>query len=70
MWNLGILGSKILCVVQNPICVIFGGGVYILFFYFYAVDVEPRDFGVENPMCGPKSYMCNFLYILFSKFFL
>ena len=23
MWNLGILGSKILYVVQNPICVIF-----------------------------------------------
>ena len=34
--------------------------------------MEPRDFGVENPICGPKSYMCfwrwgkYFLFFYFS----
>ena len=32
-----------------------GSGIFI---FIYRRDVEPRDFGVENPMRGPKSYMC------------
>jgi len=130
MWHLGILGSKILCVVQNPICVFsvrttptehdttsatnpatagpttLAAGcallrdiaaadpseirpvvplwwilsdslkpynlilVVLFFIYFYLRDVEPRDFGLETPMCGPKSYMWNFLssYIFFRTF--
>ena len=39
------------------------------YIYFF-LDVEPRDFGVENPMCGPKSYMFNFfLDFSFNLFF-
>ena len=58
-----------MCGPKSYMCNFWWWGIYFIF-YFYAVDVEPRDFGVENPMCGPKSYMCKFLYILFSKFFL
>ena len=38
MWNLGILGSKILCVVQNPICVTFCMYFFRIFSLIFSFD--------------------------------